>query len=401
MNATLNQVTSEEFLIPSQNIDTLEERLNALNKRAKRLHCCPISFEKFGTERKEDQYGRINIYYHVRITGETPIINGWTFVATIQHTGNGNIVRSVPGVTREGELTSYREVDAKCDHCNKYRLRNDTYVVKNERGEVKQVGKSCLKDFTGHKDPMMVASMAEYLAEAKEACENALDDFWGAGMSGKKVFDLEYFLSWVHACIRKYGWTSKSSLEEWSAGGSTSDQAIYMIEEFHKDPDHIEFKPEDRDREEANAALEWIRGNDWNTDNDYLWNLHTACKGKVISHREFGLTASLFAAYGKAIDIKRERETASKTSEWQGNIGDKLVVSITCNSVTYSEACYGRRVTVTNIYHLTDEKGNRYTWFSSNDVLEKGHSYILKGTIKDHSEYQGIKQTVLTRCKIQ
>lgn len=26
---------------------------------------------------------------------------------------------------------------------------------------------------------------------------------------------------------------------------------------------------------------------------------------------------------------------------------------------------------------------------------------VLKGTIKDHSEYKGIKQTVMTRCKIE
>ena len=42
-------------------------------------------------------------------------------------------------------------------------------------------------------------------------------------------------------------------------------------------------------------------------------------------------------------------------------------------------------------------------WFASStpdNVLDDGIEYIVKGTIKKHEEYKGLKQTVLTRCKL-
>ena len=50
---------------------------------------------------------------------------------------------------------------------------------------------------------------------------------------------------------------------------------------------------------------------------------------------------------------------------------------------------------------MEDENGNTITWKSSNGSLEVDNSYNLLGTIKDHIEYNGKKQTELTRCKIQ
>ena len=32
--------------------------------------------------------------------------------------------------------------------------------------------------------------------------------------------------------------------------------------------------------------------------------------------------------------------------------------------------------------------------------VNTGDKVILKGTIKEHNEYRGYKQTVLTRCKV-
>lgn len=32
--------------------------------------------------------------------------------------------------------------------------------------------------------------------------------------------------------------------------------------------------------------------------------------------------------------------------------------------------------------------------------FEVGHKYLMKGTVKAHNEYKGVKQTVITRCKV-
>jgi hypothetical protein len=42
-----------------------------------------------------------------------------------------------------------------------------------------------------------------------------------------------------------------------------------------------------------------------------------------------------------------------------------------------------------------------FSWFSTNNVdLEEGGTYKLKATIKDHKEWNGRKETILTRAKV-
>lgn len=51
-------------------------------------------------------------------------------------------------------------------------------------------------------------------------------------------------------------------------------------------------------------------------------------------------------------------------------------------------------------YQFADEENHIFVWWSTN--LELGYNcgdeLSLTGTVKDHNNYQGLKQTVLTRC---
>ena len=50
-----------------------------------------------------------------------------------------------------------------------------------------------------------------------------------------------------------------------------------------------------------------------------------------------------------------------------------------------------------------DENGNDFSWFTTGDwsTEDEGKKFAVKGTIKEHKEYKGIKQTIITRCKIE
>jgi hypothetical protein len=53
------------------------------------------------------------------------------------------------------------------------------------------------------------------------------------------------------------------------------------------------------------------------------------------------------------------------------------------------------------IYNFEDAAGNVIIWKTSKNL--NGHelvSYELTGTVKKHGEYKGVKQTILTRCKV-
>lgn len=48
-------------------------------------------------------------------------------------------------------------------------------------------------------------------------------------------------------------------------------------------------------------------------------------------------------------------------------------------------------------YYMMDEKGRKWEWHN----VEDDEEFMITGTVKEHKEYDGVKQTVLTRCKIK
>ena len=61
----------------------------------------------------------------------------------------------------------------------------------------------------------------------------------------------------------------------------------------------------------------------------------------------------------------------------------------------------GYGMTTMYIHTFKDADGNVFTWKTQNGVhFEYGENVIVKGTIKNHSEYKDEKQTELQRCKI-
>lgn len=93
------------------------------------------------------------------------------------------------------------------------------------------------------------------------------------------------------------------------------------------------------------------------------------------------------------------------TSQHVGQVGEKLevVVTYTHTHQWANEYGYGYWTeNVTNLHTFKDEQGNVYTWKTGKFIdADQGTKMMLKGTIKEHSEYKGIKQTVMTRCKLE
>lgn len=106
----------------------------------------------------------------------------------------------------------------------------------------------------------------------------------------------------------------------------------------------------------------------------------------------------------RALDIikKAKDERAPKTaSEYVGNIGDTLTLSATLSSVSTFETHFTYYGETNYIYKFTDENGNSIVWKTASfQKIEEGKTYEIKGKVKEHNEYKGDKQTVLTRCKI-
>ena len=101
----------------------------------------------------------------------------------------------------------------------------------------------------------------------------------------------------------------------------------------------------------------------------------------------------------KEAEIKAQKAI----SKHVGHIGDKIEIKgCYIRSGSWEQKSFnGFGTKVMYVHTFKDTDGNVFVWKTSNSVpFEYGEPVILKGTVKEHSEYKDEKQTVLTRCKV-
>jgi len=392
------------FQVPEQNLTRLTDKIVKLQRKAHKLGFAAPELT-ITDIREERQIKREGIkvwvtFVTVEVSGEAPQINGWTFQATVDHDGEENVIRSIGGREKGEEAgfpVKYRTAGPVCEHCKLDRKRSETFLLKSEAGKWKQIGRTCLKDFLGHSDPASLASSAEYLAEAMEEAE--LCSVWGEEDFARGNPDIVYFLSYVALAVRLNGWTPRSAHN----GEATADKAAeWMYGNAHcaKMREKIKFpSPEDRDRETAEAALEWARALEG--DREFESNLRACSKRSGVAPKNSGITAYIVAGYLKAETAKHERAESNYIGEigvrFGSGKGKKHIpeIQVTVIKVIEMFSEYG----ASYLHIMRDSAGNALKWKSSGTCLETGERYSLTGTVDAHEEYKGTKQTKLSRCK--
>lgn len=98
--------------------------------------------------------------------------------------------------------------------------------------------------------------------------------------------------------------------------------------------------------------------------------------------------------------VKAKMPKKEITSEYVGEVNQKIEVALTLKRVFTYETCFGYRTSTVYVNSFEDENGNVFVWKTSSWCGDERQTYTVKGTIKEHNEYKGTKQNVLTRCKI-
>jgi len=288
------------FDIPEENYVKFKKEIDKLSRRSLKLTGEEIYVRVCGDYYKDDiKFIKVEFDF-------SPVkLDGWQFVATLDHTPEGNIIRSVPNTGIDIPV-KYRDCSPNCDHCNINRRRNDTYLVCDELGEFKQVGSSCLIDFFGH-DPFKIVKRAELVGYAAEVAR-AYTEYNISNIS-RRYIGLEIYLSFVASVIRRNGWVSAAQAR---IDGSRRTASIAM-EGYFGGYDIVN----DADRECARKAIEWVRSlSTEEIDNsDYLHNISVVAKSEYIEPRTTGLAAAIVYSYQRAA----ARERAMKT---KANVGD-------------------------------------------------------------------------------
>ncbi len=322
----------------------------------------------------------------------------WRLVAVLQHTPNGNIVRHFPD-TDDIELDeTWRTAEPHCIHCGTKRQRKDTFLLYSPKDGLIQIGRNCLSDFTGYQNPNALAQAAEWLSLYRDLTEGFSEDRFGDG--GWQHLHTESFLAFVSAAIRQDGWMSRTRAQDEGkmATADSAAGAMWQTPAWRKTYGLPE--PGPADFETARAAYAWVKDTLSQRErlSEYEWNLVMATQ-PYTSTRNIGLVASGLNAYlreqEKALKAKIEREGRGE-SQHVGQVGEKLELELDCVFVLTLDTQYGS----TDLCKFVDASGNVFVWFSSAGGPEQGKRYAGKGTVKGHDVRDGVKQTILTRCKL-
>lgn len=286
-----------------------------------------------------------------------------------------------------------------CDHCNIDRYRKDTYIIYNNvTKEYKQVGSSCLKDFLGY-DISGMFSMYDVFNDVIDEIEDydINDPRYRSTLEYEK-FNIFFMLSRIIYEIDTNGYVSVKQAESEFGKISTKAQIQSMLIDYHNSNNvknifnpKMELNTMDRAKDIVSYFKNEISNNPNNYRMDYWKTIDTILTDEFVTFNEIGYIAALPMIYFNNMKKK-------DTSDYVGNIGDKVKgMELTYFNKCSFETIYG----VMTIYMFKDINNNILVWKTSTYIdIELNKVYRMSFTIKEHSEYKGIKQTNIIRAKI-
>ena len=301
----------------------------------------------------------------------------WVVRAMLEHGAVGNVVTTFSGETDP----EWHKLPSKCDHCGTLRTRKFTFIVENDRGDTKQVGKSCLKEYTGI-DPELVvgiAAIGEYAYTNEDPCDNE-PHFLSSLAPYYLIRDV---LAAAVKSIKAHGYIKSNELGSTKANVSEILRRQAIDESCYK---------------EADTILEWLK-NQADSSFDLLSNAaYLALNNEYLALKDLGRMVYVPVVYmnEKAKKAEKRAVAEASTSEYVGTVGERMTIKmVSAQYITSFETAYG----MTHVYNFTDAAGNKYVWFASS-IKSVFNGCKITCTIKNHSEREGIKQTIITRCKV-
>lgn len=336
----------------------------------------------------------------VDITGEYKI-PGWTFVASLEWVPEAktNLVMRVDDSLSipERYLTS-----TECEHCKSNRDRKYTVVIYNEETkEFKQVGRQCVKDYIG-------ADVEDYLSYL--SLFTSMDEWFNnlpkdSVSKEDAIFKIDDILAQTVEEVAHCGYVSQQTIANWFDRNGydcedcplekTSSQ-IYKIMNKVTGYGTCElvrpaYDVTDTTWEKVREVKQFV--NELVDNGDYTHNIKALFKTEYADNSKLGLVVSAVGYYLRETAARIEAAKES-VSEYLGNVGDKIEFIAKPVVVSTYETEYG----VSVLYKFVND-GNVIMW-RTGKYLDPEVEYTIKATIKEHSEFRDVKQTVVTRGKV-
>ena len=246
---------------------------------------------------------------------------------------------------------------------------------------------------------------------------NFSGDFGDGYSSVGYGFDSKDAKGYAIALVKAFGFRKSEDKD------STSGQLLKVLfPDMRNDLDNellANIKPDYDTIKDIDAYAQQYLDSCVDTFNMYMRNASIAWLSRCVEYRDFGLICSFANVYLKEV-AKIQENMLKSNSKHIGNIGDRITIRVVSARVLYTKYThYTYSGEATYVNELVDEDGNVYIW-STQDLVSnyfngscgyyddngnwntfvKGGVVTIVATVKSHSEYKGVKQTVITRGKV-
>lgn len=356
--------------------DKLETYLKPLAKGSTCLH--PVQLKRFEIEFPIIQLGN------------------WRVVGKIEAFGEGALQFQVTEESRDTKaIADFASRPIACQHCNTKRRRKDGFVLRDlVNGAHKQVGGSCLQDFTGI-DPAAALFLAK-MWEVVRIEEGEFGEYLASGRSN--AVNTREYLAGVCFLASTTGFVSAAKSRDLGIS-ATYDDAIGLNRALQDDAKLRSEYLAARDRHLATADAIRAWAAELPATSSYNTNLQLLLKNDTLAlnPKHLAFAAASWAMYQKA--HAQEHETA--VSRHIGEPGQKMTRHLVVRRTVPMEGPYGLSILVL----MRDEEGNHLTWKTSacpNKLMENEGNLRIEASfkVKDHASYKGTCQTAVTHLKV-
>lgn len=394
------------YSIPEINEESFLKKMAQVERKFNKygLSICVVKGEEYFDTVEIDEQEELVKYIKYEIVGADLLqLSGYTIVAEIEAGELGTrIVRYRSNILLP---ETFDTSNFHCDHCNSNRNRKKIYVLQDtDTKEFIRVGSTCMKEFTGISADI-IASYYTILGDISE--------FTSIESNVPKYYDVKEVLIIANQVINNLGYVSKYDAyieSKLSTSEIVEDVLDYILDRkqgercINNATYHInKYAINVQSKSDSNAVddyVEIIHSSVVEDDNlsEYMTKLYGLVSGKFCTKQDLGILCSGIVS-AKQIKLRKQKEAEKSSqpeSNYVGTIGEKLNFLGNIKFITVVNSMYGN----SRLYEISDDSGNIYKWFYSGYTQIDDGKYNITGTVKKHSIFNGVKETLLVRCKL-
>mgnify|MGYP007012489904 CR=1 FL=1 len=400
-----------KYLINEDLLEKVEKKLMSIKRKCEKYgNDFVYAVDKDHPEFVQDKESGEVLYkfYPVEVEGIAKI-NNYELVAMAEPHESGNVIK----IMKEGAVVPerFRSTGCICEHCNISRARKAMLIVHNtETDEYKQVGKSCLNLYTGGINAEAVASWYDELRELEE--ENGR---WGEYPT--RYYNIEDILYYAIPIIKKIGYYNSESQLPTKSLVSTMfwhrKTFAEKIRELNKELVRMNctnlFDKKDFDvtpelEKEVQAIIKYYT--ELEPKSDFVKNVQILLNDGAVKGNNFGFICYLPEGYRRAMEKEKERKAreAQRAKEKAVHYGTEKTRYKGIDYIgIYHMTSYYTDFGETYVYKIVLSGGELLTWKTQKWLYDdKGNLSVKENgkvdfTVKEHSEYKGKPQTIVTR----